>query len=531
MRMNALHRLIAVIFWLLWVGLVSTGIFLVEAQAPVWSEVPAEYYQNYRISDDFLEMTDTLSTIEASIEVWQQPSEELFAKLNSNFDNVFQFFPGGPQNIQIYKQCELITAKLAQWYSSSAYTTFNNDCFTDIKSIIGSVPEVKPNIKAKPTSWASPLIVTFDAKESIDPSNDTIPSENYFRYYKDVFGIERPMGTGPVITHQFTEPGKHVVHLTVRSSNNQEEWIFDGADSIDITVSPQAANIVVYLNGKLLTSDRGIKIDSQEAKNGFVVNGSATNPIWERKILNHKWTIKWDQQQDRYEYVDEWEWPPGQFAVTFPYNGVYTIELEIQDNESNRLKEKFEVSVSDPVALIRTSPKEGNTTTEFHLDASASYSITSRVSKYKWNVIDPNGQQVDAVEGRDFKRKFTLPGVYTLELVVTDELGNTSLDVTKLDIQSADPVPSFVITPLSERELPSQFVLDASGSFDEDVRNGVDSLSYQWTFSDPSALEVNRSVESGEKIIVTFNKIWSHKIKLTVRDKYGKSAEVEKQSM
>jgi len=64
-----------------------------------------------------------------------------------------------------------------------------------------------------------------------------------------------------------------------------------------------------------------------------------------------------------------------------------------------------------------------------------------------------------------------------------------------------------VVTPLSEREQPSQFVLDARGSFDEDVRNGVDELTYAWTFSDPSALEINKSVENGERIIATFDKI------------------------
>jgi len=55
--------------------------------------------------------------------------------------------------------------------------------------------------------------------------------------------------------------------------------VFDGATSIDINVSPKAAEIVVYLNGKLLTTDQTLKIDSQEAKNGFIVNGSATNPL------------------------------------------------------------------------------------------------------------------------------------------------------------------------------------------------------------------------------------------------------------
>ena len=521
-----ISRVIAIIFGLLWLALVTSGLFLVQAQSS--GEVPPEYYQNYQISDDFLEMTDTLSTIEATIEVGQEPSADLFASLNQNFSQVFAFFPKDPRSTQIYKQCDLITARLSQWYSSSAFSTFNNDCFGDIKSIISAVPEVKPSIRAKPTSWSSPLVVTFDATASTDPSDDTIPSDNFFWYYKDVFGIERPMGTGPVITHTFAEPGKHVVHLTVRSSNVQSEWVFDGATSIDINVAPKAAEVVVYLNGKLLTTDQTLKIDSQEAKNGFVINGAATNPLGERQILSHTWTIKGNQQRDPFQFVDEVDGPPGQFAIQFPYNGVYTIELDILDNENNKLKETYKVSVSDPVALIRTTPDKWTTSTEFTFDASASYSITSRLSKYQRSIIDPSGNKIENLEQRDFRRKLVQPGLYTIELIVTDELWNQSVDIQKFDVASTDPLPSFVVTPMSERDQPSQFVLDARGSFDEDVRNGVDELTYSWTFSDPSALQINKSVENGERIIATFDKIGDHKVKLTVRDQYGKSAEVEK---
>jgi len=75
--------------------------------------VPDNYYQNYQISEDFLEMTDTLSTIEATIEVGQEPDAALFGILNNNFKQVFQFFPKDPRSTQIYKQCDLITARLA----------------------------------------------------------------------------------------------------------------------------------------------------------------------------------------------------------------------------------------------------------------------------------------------------------------------------------------------------------------------------------------------------------------------------------
>jgi len=38
------------------------------------------------------------------------------------------------------------------------------------------------------------LTVTFDARGSSDPSNETIPARNYFWYYRDIDGIDKPIG-------------------------------------------------------------------------------------------------------------------------------------------------------------------------------------------------------------------------------------------------------------------------------------------------------------------------------------------------
>ncbi len=497
----------------------------------IWfAQVPDEYFQNYVVSDDWIEMVDTLWTLEATIKVGEQPSTELFQVLQKNFSVVFDYFPKSPATTQIYKQCEIITWKLAQQYTSWNYSTFKNKCFDDIRWIIWDISSkhtVKTKVVAKPTDWSSPLVVTFDAKWSSDPSEDTIPSDNFFWYYKDINWVNQPIGTGPVITHTFTDPGKHVVHVTVRSANNKEEWVFDWAETIDVIVSPKAADIVVYLNWKLMASDRPLKIDSQEAKDWFVIDWSATNPLWERVILSHTWRIKWNQQENRYEFNDENEWPPGQFAISFPYNWIYTVELSILDNENNKVTSKFEVSVSDPVSLINVSPKLWNTSTEYTFDWSASYSITSRVWQYKWTLIDPNGNQVESIDARSFKKNFVIPGVYTIQLVVQDELGNTSTDIKKIDIEATDPIPSFSVLPQSDWEFPSQFILDASGTVDEDVVNWVDILTYEWRFSNPDQVTVENIGETSEKVLVTFNEVWNHVVKLVVKDSFWRSAEVD----
>jgi len=39
----------------------------------------------------------------------------------------------------------------------------------------------------------APLTVTFDARGSIDPSSETLPSDNFFWFYRDENGVDRPI--------------------------------------------------------------------------------------------------------------------------------------------------------------------------------------------------------------------------------------------------------------------------------------------------------------------------------------------------
>ncbi len=103
-------------------------------------------------------------------------------------------------------------------------------------------------------------MVTFDARPSKDPSSETIPTGNFYRYYRDTEGVDRRMGVGSVINYEFKEAGNYVVHLTVRSSNYLAKGILDGELDINVNVAPKAANIVVYANTKKLDKNKTVKI-------------------------------------------------------------------------------------------------------------------------------------------------------------------------------------------------------------------------------------------------------------------------------
>jgi len=108
-----------------------------------------------------------------------------------------------------------------------------------------------------------------------------------------------------------------------------------------------------------------------------------------------------------------------------------------------------------------------------------------------------------------------------------DELGQSNIDQYKLYVESTQPVPQFTISATQQWEKPSQFILDAAASSDVDQVNG-DKLSYEWKFSNPNAAKVEQYSDNKQKAIITFNQVGPQQVTLTVRDDYGKYAEITK---
>ena len=152
------------------------------------SYVPDEYYANYNIADEWDDLLTLIIDIEAAQKVGSDPTEQQFADLLDVFETIFEYFPSTPENELVYKQCLLTTEDLANEVTPSKYETFKERCFTPITSVINTIQSrytVRPSIKATPKQGNAPLNVTLDARDSVDPSEDTIPSNNYFWYYKD----------------------------------------------------------------------------------------------------------------------------------------------------------------------------------------------------------------------------------------------------------------------------------------------------------------------------------------------------------
>ncbi|MDR0861002.1 MAG: hypothetical protein LBO09_08835 [Candidatus Peribacteria bacterium] len=226
--------------------------------------VPDEYYPNYRIQTGWEKIQEIFVQIDAAkrMGTTDSLSSDLFTELHSNFGSVFAAFPQEYNFKVVYQQCLDSASILAVNNTTDNFQTFMNNCYTPLNKTIGTINAqytIQVSASKNPGNGAAPLTVTFSAKGSKDPSNETIPSRNFFRYYRDIKGIDRPIGVGEVINYTFEESGNYVVHLTVRSSNNSK-GILDGEMNLNVEVSPKAANIVVYANTKKLDKTIPTKI-------------------------------------------------------------------------------------------------------------------------------------------------------------------------------------------------------------------------------------------------------------------------------
>ncbi|MFA7717739.1 MAG: hypothetical protein WC875_03405, partial [Candidatus Absconditabacterales bacterium] len=181
---------------------VVIGLFF--ALGPTNADVPNEYVANYEIKSDRDKILGILVEIDAASKIGDQVPTTKFSELYASFQVVFPKFPQDYAFKVVYQQCLTLSQGLIT-YTSLDYTNklgaFMTNCykpFNDILKQINSKYAVIAQAKVNPQSGPAPLVVTLDARASTDPSNDTIPSKNYYRYYRNTDGQDVTIGVGPV---------------------------------------------------------------------------------------------------------------------------------------------------------------------------------------------------------------------------------------------------------------------------------------------------------------------------------------------
>lgn len=164
--------------------------------------VPNDYRANYEIKTGWDATLGLFVQIDSLMNMTQDIPSTKFGELNSHFAVLFQKFPQDFAFRVVYDQCRQVTTLLSSLPSNnpqyqSTLSSYLTNCYkplTDILKQINADYTVVPKSKVSPSNGPAPLSVTFDARGSIDPANETIPSSNFFWYYKDVDGTDKTIG-------------------------------------------------------------------------------------------------------------------------------------------------------------------------------------------------------------------------------------------------------------------------------------------------------------------------------------------------
>ena len=489
----------------------------------------AEYYEpNAGIQNYLTDLTNNFVNIVSYAQAWQAVPTNLFTSVANDFSVLKNKLPQEDPSFKVvYEKCEITARALSNGYTKEKLNTFNAQCFGPwkrISRIIFTKYKVIAKLKAYPTNGNAPLTVTFDARASRDPSDRTIPIDNYYWYYTNSAGKKVFMGQGPLIKYTFDTPNSYVVHLTVKSVNKNSEWILDWSASTVITVNPPIARINLYINWIRANVNSYVKVSSAEGKAWVLFDASWTTPTWETKIISSTWIVKRNWKTIYKNTIPDYPWS---IRIKLPENGFYFVTISVLDNTRKRFSKTYKVIVSNPVAIVKVSPKLWDTSTKFTIDGGSSYSVNWNIKLYKWTIVWPNWNKIYTSEwNTSFSYKFKLPGVYSIKLEIEDINWNKNDDTYKLLVSSTPPVANFIYQKYDNWAKPSTFIFDASYSYDVDTKYW-DKLSYIWNISNSKNVKT-QLINGGEKMIAQFNEKWVYNVTLTVRDKYWKTNSITK---
>ena len=159
----------------------------------VENKVPDYYYANYKFAEDWNAIWEWFTKNIAAYSIGQEIPSSEFVRLSEYFQKVFPYLT--KDFAATYEKCTILAKNLSEQYR---YTDMEalmwNTCYKSLNKAINTINStytVKPSVSVNPAGWMAPLTVTFDARNSSDPSQETIPAGNFFRYYRDEKWVDR----------------------------------------------------------------------------------------------------------------------------------------------------------------------------------------------------------------------------------------------------------------------------------------------------------------------------------------------------
>ncbi len=333
------------------------------------------------------------------------------------------------------------------------------------------VPE--PKVTITPLSACNRAVL--DASGSMDKDDDQLSFDWHF--------ADGSVVTGSRITHDFQQPGRYTAHLTVKDDSG---FIANQAD-MDIPVIINASPKAYITAPASAAPGEKIRFD-----------GSASiDP--DGKLIRYRWLI--DKKRKGGGPIIE---------QSFSRPGLYPVRLIVEDDGPGLCtsdQADHSILINAP-PLAKFSFKQVAAPGEKVLvDAGQSLDSDGKITAYTWNF----GEQGEPGSGKSVKHAWQQPGLYTIQLQVTDDSG--------LSNSTGEMAATIRINAASEPIIAASSLVAAIGtpvSFRADKSRDADDtiIAYRWDFGD-------RATGQGKQVRHAYAEPGLYTVRLTTVDNSG----------
>ncbi len=323
---------------------------------------------------------------------------------------------------------------------TDAFFGGNTDCFVTKLDVAPPVADAGPDMRINEGQTAA-----FSGAGSAD--NHGIV--NYTWTFFSGIGNVTLYGIGPL--HTFPIPGVYPVTLNVTDATGY--W---AADTMMLTVVDITYPVAMAGPDQIADEDTAVELNATASSDNV-------------GIVNYTWSFS-EGYVTRTLFGET-------AAYTFATPGIYTVTLDIWDAAGNWARDTLAVHINDVTAPtaqagLDRSIYRGNGT---WFDGAASRDNVDIVN-YTWRFSD--GIDNFILEGAQAHHLFTVPGIFQVELTVTDSSGLRGTDMMILTVlETVRPVADAGQDMTVNEAVPAQF--DGSGCSDN-----VRVTSWAWAFND-----------------------------------------------
>ncbi len=309
--------------------------------------------------------------------------------------------------------------------------------------------------------------------------------------WRDYAGSEHDAaeGTYMEMEHVFTGSGTHNVKVQVKDDDGDIS-----EDGLEITVRnvPPRGEIILSTGADLFEDTP------------FTLTADLEDTPSDIEELEHRWLFSdgtGTEWSDSDPYIEHIFRDIGQLEGTW-------VKLFIRDDDQVvNVTEHFSVRTVPPEADLSVSARTINEDETVVLDASGSTDSVSDMDhlEFVWMI---NSEVVEG--GSVLRYTFTTSGIYKVEVTVTDDDGESSLDTATITVNNV--VPVVVIDIVDSANVGESVIFDASGSFD--TPSDMEKLSFTFDPGDGS----EPMITSGSIVNHTYSEPGIYEVEITVSD-------------